>query len=95
MLFVLVASSDTEAGVVNVILLLLFFLFGCAVWILPERMIQQVMDRARIEGADTIVEDTCSHHSAEFSVLEYFVEVFSNRARSLAQLQNGDPLSLS
>jgi hypothetical protein len=58
-------------------------------------MIQQIMDRARIEGADTIVEDTCSHHSAEFSVLEYFVEVFFRSAHSLAQLQDGDPLSLS
>jgi hypothetical protein len=57
-------------------------------------MIQQIMDRARIEGADTIVEDTCSHHSAEFSVLEYFVEVFF-RSGSLISTASGWRPSIS
>ena len=39
----------------------------------PNRTIQEIKDTARIEGADTIVEDTCSHHSAEFLVWSNFV----------------------
>jgi hypothetical protein len=35
MFFLLATSADTGAGIAGIILLLLFFLFGCAAWILP------------------------------------------------------------
>jgi hypothetical protein len=34
----------------------------------PLRIIQEIKDKPRVAGADTVVEDTCSQHLAELSV---------------------------
>jgi hypothetical protein len=60
----------------------------------PLRIIQEIKAKPRIEGADTIVEDTCSQHFAELPVTLHARKLRWLRFAAV-QAQHGDPLSLS